>query len=138
MGDDTSACMRDKRKGRIKSRATIICLRSGRVLLVRKKGGKWNFPGGSIEPGESPHTAAARELREETSIEGYGLLSLCSIKVDSVVHHIFTTRFHENEKPVADHEIVACKWVLREKLTPQLLTSAAAGLLATRLPALTA
>ncbi|EPJ8753180.1 TPA: NUDIX domain-containing protein [Pseudomonas putida] len=136
--DDTSVCMRDKRKCRIKSRATIICLRSGRVLLVRKKGGKWNFPGGLIEPGESPHAAAARELREETSIEGHGLLSLCSIRVGSVVHHIFTTRFHENEKPVADHEIVACKWVLREKLTPELLNSAAAGLLATRLPALTA
>ncbi|MBS5848843.1 MAG: NUDIX domain-containing protein, partial [Pseudomonas putida] len=90
--------MRDKRKCRIKSRATIICLRSGRVLLVRKKGGKWNFPGGLIEPGESPHAAAARELREETSIEGHGLLSLCSIRVGSVVHHIFTTRFHENEK----------------------------------------
>ncbi|WP_375341495.1 NUDIX domain-containing protein [Pseudomonas fortuita] len=75
--------MRDKRKCRIKSRATIICLRSGRVLLVRKKGGKWNFPGGLIEPGESPHAAAARELREETSIEGHGLLSLCSIRVGS-------------------------------------------------------
>lgn len=130
--------MRVKRTCRSKSRATIICLRSGKVLLVRKKGGKWNFPGGSIEPGETPHSAAARELREETSIEGHGLLSLCSIRVGSVVHHIFTTRFHETEKPVADHEIVACKWVLREKLTPDLLNSAAARLLAIQLPALTA
>lgn len=137
-GDELSVCMREKRKCRIKSRATIICLRSGKVLLVRKKGGRWNFPGGSIEPGETPHNAAARELREETSIEGHGLLSLCSIRVGSVVHHIFTTRFHENDKPVADHEIVACKWVPREKLTPDLLNSAAAGLLATRLPALSA
>lgn len=129
--------MRDKRKCKSKSRATIICLRSGKVLLVRNSG-KWNFPGGSIEPGETPHSAAARELREETSIEGHDLLSLCSIRVGSVVHHIFTTRFHENEKPVADHEIVACKCLLREKLTPDLLNSAAAGLLATQLPALTA
>ncbi|WP_256545451.1 MULTISPECIES: NUDIX domain-containing protein [unclassified Pseudomonas] len=45
--------------------------------------GKWNFPGGSIEPGETPHSAAASELREETSIEGHGLLSLCSIRVGS-------------------------------------------------------
>ncbi|MCE0881768.1 MULTISPECIES: NUDIX domain-containing protein [Pseudomonas] len=130
--------MRDKRKRRIKFRATIICLRSGKVLLVRKKGGKWNFPGGSIEPGESPHTAAARELREETSIEGHGLLSLCSIRVGSVVHHIFTTRFHDNEKAVADNEIVACRWVPRSEIRPAMLSTAAAELMAMQLPALSA
>ncbi|MEC4024909.1 NUDIX hydrolase [Pseudomonas fulva] len=120
----------------MKARATIICLRSGKVLLVRKKGGKWNFPGGEIEPGETPEAAAARELLEETSIEGHGLFSLCSLTVGSTVHHIFTTHFREDEKPVADNEIVACKWVSREKLTPDLLNSAASNLLATQLPVL--
>lgn len=45
--------MRDKkaRGAKIKDRATVLCLRSGRILLVRKKSGKWNFPGGAIEPG---------------------------------------------------------------------------------------
>ncbi|WP_238543143.1 NUDIX domain-containing protein [Pseudomonas sp. GM78] len=44
-----------------RSRATIICLRTGRVLLVRKKGGKWNFPGGVIKGAERPQEAAVRE-----------------------------------------------------------------------------
>lgn len=45
----------------------------GRVLLAQRPVGKtleglWEFPGGKIEPGESPETALARELREELDI----------------------------------------------------------------------
>lgn len=43
-----------------------------RVLLIRKKrgmgAGKWNAPGGKVEPGESAVQAAARETREETGL----------------------------------------------------------------------
>ena len=121
---------------KLKARATIICLKSGKILLVRKKSGKWNFPGGAIEPGETALEAAARELREETSIAGYGLLSLCAIRVGSTMHHIFTTHLHDGDKPVARNEIVACKWVARHKLGSTMLKATAAGLIATQLPAL--
>lgn len=46
----------------------------GRVLLQRRPPGKqmadlWEFPGGKLEPGESPEAALVRELREELAIE---------------------------------------------------------------------
>ena len=47
---------------------------SGEVLLARRaehrhQGGLWEFPGGKIEPGESPTQALARELHEELGID---------------------------------------------------------------------
>jgi 8-oxo-dGTP pyrophosphatase MutT (NUDIX family) len=42
----------------------------GRVLLEKRSDcGLWGLPGGGIDPGESVHTAAAREVREETGFE---------------------------------------------------------------------
>lgn len=45
----------------------------GRVLLAQRPAGKslaglWEFPGGKLEPGETPEAALARELEEELSI----------------------------------------------------------------------
>ena len=45
----------------------------GRILLARRTAGRdlagaWEFPGGKVEPGETPHEALARELHEELGI----------------------------------------------------------------------
>jgi 8-oxo-dGTP diphosphatase len=50
-----------------------IIEREGRILVCRRHPDhahplKWEFPGGKIEPGESPREALARELEEELGI----------------------------------------------------------------------
>jgi len=42
----------------------------GRILLERRSdSGMWGLPGGAIEPGESIHQTALREVKEETGLE---------------------------------------------------------------------
>ena len=47
--------------------------RKGRVLVVRRAEsphlGLWSFPGGRVEPGESPLEAAVRETKEEVGLD---------------------------------------------------------------------
>lgn len=96
----------------------------GRVLLAQRPEGKaqaglWEFPGGKIEPGETPAEALARECREElaVAIEEPRLLA-------SVVHHypektvrlvLMECRLAPGFAPVPqEHQQVA--WVAPEQL----------------------
>jgi len=57
----------------------VIYDESGRILLLKRSmmsrnyPGKWEFPGGKVDPGERFDDAVLREVREETSLN-------CTIK----------------------------------------------------------
>lgn len=53
--------------------AAALIDRDGRVLVQQRPEGKalaglWEFPGGKVEPGETPEAALVRELAEELGI----------------------------------------------------------------------
>jgi 8-oxo-dGTP diphosphatase len=54
--------------------AVVLVDADGRVLLAQRPDGKsmaglWEFPGGKVDPGETPEAALIRELREELGID---------------------------------------------------------------------
>ncbi|HTW45244.1 MAG TPA: (deoxy)nucleoside triphosphate pyrophosphohydrolase [Acidobacteriaceae bacterium] len=67
--------------------AAALILRADTVLICQRRPNqamalKWEFPGGKIEPGETPEQALARELDEELGIQA---------KIDSPIIHIHHT-----------------------------------------------
>lgn len=54
--------------------AAAVMEKDSKVLIAKRKkndtlGGLWEFPGGKVEPGETPQGCLKRELKEEFDIE---------------------------------------------------------------------
>ena len=80
--------------------------------------GKWEFPGGKVEPPESPPQAAVRECREETGcrVEVEKRLLMQTVQYDhgTVELHFYLCRLSKEAASPLPHK--PFQWVLRQDL----------------------
>jgi 8-oxo-dGTP diphosphatase len=102
--------------------AGVLLDARGRVLLARRTEGRdlaglWEFPGGKVDPGETPMQALARELREELGIRVQAVEPLVAVpqqyRDKRILLDVFRVRYAG--KP-SGREQQALAWAPPEKL----------------------
>ena len=99
-----------------KVRATVICARHDRVLLVSKDNVRWELPGGRPGRPESPLDAAQRELMEETALRPKSITFLFQFVGATTVHHVFDAQVGSKAEAVPCNEIRECRWLTQDEL----------------------
>jgi len=93
------------------------------LLIARRRpgksqGGLWEFPGGKIEPGESPEACLVRELQEEMGIEivPYVLFGVNEHDYGNVRAKLiaYLAKYSHGEIRLTDHDDY--RWVERREL----------------------
>ncbi len=109
----------------IKVVAAVICssLENKECVLATARGygdykGMWEFPGGKIEPKETPRQAVVREIKEELDVEIAVGDFLQTIEYDYPDFHLSMDCFWceiVNGQPLAK-EALEIKWLYRDDL----------------------
>ncbi|WP_084162151.1 NUDIX hydrolase [Paraburkholderia bannensis] len=99
-----------------KERATVLCVRDNRILLVARLRSRWALPGGRIRRGETPHEAALRELQEETTLIAAELSYMLQFRGFNTLHHVFLANVAHHSIAQPSNEIVQCKWFAPVKI----------------------
>ncbi len=99
-------------------------IEDGRIMSARRgpdmaAAGKWEFPGGKIEPDEDPATALERELKEELHIQtqtsefvARGESNLPDGRV--IWLDVYISRILEGEPQLTEHD--ALRWLMPDEL----------------------
>lgn len=94
-----------------------VIIENGRLFATQRGYGQfkdfWEFPGGKIEPGETPEEALRREILEEldTTVEVDGLLAKVEYDYPDfhLILHCFRCHVSEGSLTLKEHE--AAVWV---------------------------
>ena len=99
-----------------------IIIENGKVFATQRGYGEfkdgWEFPGGKIEPGETPEEAIVREIKEELDTEVEVIELLDTVEYDYPDFHLsmgcFICKIKSGDLVLKEHE--AAKWLTKDTL----------------------
>lgn len=99
-----------------------IIIENGKVFATQRGYGEfkdgWEFPGGKIEPGETPEEAIVREIKEELDTEVEVIELLDTVEYDYPTFHLsmgcFICKIKSGDLVLKEHE--AAKWLTKDTL----------------------
>ena len=102
--------------------AAVISDAQGRILATQRGYGNmkdgWEFPGGKIEPGETPQQALRREIAEELAVTIEVNNFLTTVEWDYPTFHLtmhcYWCQVVEGEIALLEHE--AARWLMPHEL----------------------
>lgn len=104
-----------------------VIRRGSKVLLASRPADKppagWEFPGGKVEPGETPDAALIREIHEELGVRVIPGAELAALRSGRVDLHFIAAELPENEIP-APREHQQLFWVRLTAMPPEQLLPA--------------
>lgn len=99
---------------RVEVAAAILLFPDGTVLAAQRGSGEWQgwweFPGGKVEPGETPEEAVRRELLEELAVEIEVETKMTTVEYDYPAFHLtmhcFLCRLRGDALTLREHRAV--------------------------------
>lgn len=99
-----------------------IIIEQGKVFSTQRGYGEfqggWEFPGGKIEPNETPEDALVREIKEELDTEVEVLELIDTVEYDYPTFHLsmdcFICNIKSGDLVLKEHE--AAKWLSKDEL----------------------
>ncbi len=101
----------------------VIASYNDKILVLKRPNDLWEFPGGGVDFGEQPLTAAHRELKEETALVAkeltlVGVTSAAFQKDGNEKHAIYLIYkgTSDNDRVTISGEHKEARWLTKEEL----------------------
>lgn len=102
--------------------AAAIIIKDGQILAAQKGygpfEGMWEFPGGKLEPGETPEDALSREIKEELNTQVKIDAFLTTVEYDypdfHLIMHCYLCSLTGKHPTLLEHK--SARWLEKENL----------------------
>jgi mutator protein MutT len=107
--------LKERRTGEVeplRAAGVMLVTKAGKVLMLKyANSGKWAFPGGKLEDGETAEQAALRECEEEVGVRPEAVSEITRRDRDGVNYTTFIAVIEDEFEPKLSDEHTQARWL---------------------------